>query len=115
MLVVQELWETETAGVLAAARASIPKTIQTEVLLLPAAYFMEKEGTDHRLRRALVQWRYAAREAARAGADRTSTILDEVFRRVRDALPRARRDPKDAADPQGGLELPEGGARRGRC
>src|SRR5580765_6810413 len=40
-LVVQELWETETAAFWERP-GSDPKTIQTEVFLLPAAFFMEK-------------------------------------------------------------------------
>jgi predicted molibdopterin-dependent oxidoreductase YjgC len=44
MLVVQELWETETADFWRRPGVD-PKNIKTEVILLPAAYFMEKEGT----------------------------------------------------------------------
>src|SRR5512138_2737404 len=43
-LVVSELWHTETAEFWRRPGAD-PRTIQTEVLLLPAAFFMEKEGT----------------------------------------------------------------------
>ena len=41
---VQELWETETAAFWKRPGAD-PKSIQTEVLLLPAAFFMEKNGS----------------------------------------------------------------------
>ena len=44
MLVVQELWETETAAFWRRPGVD-PKSIPTEVLLLPAAFFMEKSGT----------------------------------------------------------------------
>ena len=42
-LVVQELWETETAAFWKRPGVD-PKAIQTEVILLPAAYFMEKRA-----------------------------------------------------------------------
>ncbi|HYE24735.1 MAG TPA: molybdopterin-dependent oxidoreductase, partial [Clostridia bacterium] len=58
MLVVQDLWETETACFWQRPGVD-PKAIKTEVLLLPAAYFMEKEGTISGSGR-MVQWRYAA-------------------------------------------------------
>ena len=58
LLVVQDLWETETAAFWKRPGAD-PKAIQTEVLLLPAAYFMEKDGTITGSGR-LVQWRNAA-------------------------------------------------------
>src|SRR4029078_6399420 len=44
MLVVQEIWDTETASFWQRPGVD-PKTVQTEVLLLPAAFFMEKNGT----------------------------------------------------------------------
>ena len=70
-----------------------PKAIQTEVLLLPAAYFMEKEGTITNSG-AMVQWRYAAvKPPGEARAD--LEVIDEVFRRVR-ALYADSTDPKDA-------------------
>ena len=50
MLVVQEIWETETASFWQRPGVD-PKSIQTEVLLLPAAFFMEKNGIDHELGR----------------------------------------------------------------
>ena len=58
MLVVQELWETETAAFWRRPGVD-PKSIATEVLLLPAAFFMEKNGTISNSG-AMVQWRYAA-------------------------------------------------------
>jgi formate dehydrogenase major subunit len=92
LLVVQELWETETAAFWQAPGVD-PKTIQTEVLLLPAAYFMEKEGTITNSG-GMVQWRYAGvKPPGQARPD--LEIIDEVFRRVRD-LYRGSSDPKDA-------------------
>jgi formate dehydrogenase major subunit len=80
-LVVQELWETETAAFWQRP-GSDPKAIQTEVIVLPAAYFMEKEGTISGSGR-LVQWRYAGVKPP--GEARTDIdIIDAVFRTVRD-------------------------------
>jgi formate dehydrogenase major subunit len=56
--------------------------IQTEVVLLPAAYFMEKEGTISGSGR-LVQWRHAA--VAPPGQARNDLdIIDGVFKKVRE-------------------------------
>ncbi len=91
MLVVQELWETETAGFWRRPGVD-PKSIATEVLLLPAAFFMEKQGTITNSG-AMVQWRYAGvRPPGQAKPD--GAIVDQVFRRVRD-LVQDSRDPKD--------------------
>jgi formate dehydrogenase major subunit len=92
-LIVQELWETETAAFWEAPGTD-PKTVQTEVILLPAAYFMEKEGTITNSG-AMVQWRYAGvNPPGQARAD--LSVIDDVFRRVR-ALYAGSNDPKDAA------------------
>jgi formate dehydrogenase major subunit len=91
-LVVSDLWQTETANFWRRPGAD-PKTIQTEVLLLPAAFFMEKEGTITGSGR-LVQWRHAA--VSPPGEAKTDLeIFDTVFRKVRD-LYAASTDPKDA-------------------
>ena len=91
LLVVQELWETETASFWQRPGTD-PKSIQTEVIALPAAYFMEKEGTISGSGR-LVQWRYAA--VSPPGEAKTDIeILDTVFRKVRD-LYKGSTDPKD--------------------
>jgi formate dehydrogenase major subunit len=91
-LVVQELWETETADFWKAPGVD-PKAIQTEVILLPAAYFMEKEGSITNSG-AMVQWRNAGvKPPGEARAD--LHVIDEVFRRVR-ALYADSTDPKDA-------------------
>jgi formate dehydrogenase major subunit len=93
MLVVQELWETETAAFWQRPGVD-PKTIQTEVLLLPAAYFMEKEGTISGSGR-MVQWRYqAVKPPGQAKTD--IEIIDTAFRRIRD-LYKGSSDPRDAA------------------
>jgi formate dehydrogenase major subunit len=91
MVVVQDLWETETAAFWQQPGVD-PKAIQTEVILLPAAYFMEKEGTVSGSGR-LVQWRHQAVKPpglARNDLD----IIDELFNRVR-TLVRDSTDPRD--------------------
>src|SRR5262245_59693220 len=91
MLVVQELWETETAAFWKRPGAD-PKSIQTEVLLLPASFFMEKNGSITNSG-AIVQWRYAAvKPPGQALPD--GEIVDYVFRRVRDLVHESR-EPKD--------------------
>jgi formate dehydrogenase major subunit len=83
MLVVQEIWETETAGFWHRPGVD-PKTIQTEVLLLPASFFMEKNGTITNSG-AMVQWRHAAvKPPGQAKPD--GEIVDAVYRRVRDLV-----------------------------
>jgi formate dehydrogenase major subunit len=92
MLVVQELWQTETACFWQRPGAD-PKSIQTEVLLLPAAYFMEKEGTITGSGR-LVQWRAAAVDPP-GQAKSDLEIFDAVYRKVR-SLYQGSSDAKDA-------------------
>jgi formate dehydrogenase major subunit len=91
MLVVQDLWETETACFWQRPGVD-PKTIQTEVLLLPAAFFMEKNGSITNSG-AMVQWRHKAVPAP-GMAKPDGEIVDAVFRRVRD-LVHDSKDPKD--------------------
>jgi formate dehydrogenase major subunit len=89
-LVVQEIWETETADFWRRPGAD-PKSIATEVILLPAAFFMEKNGTISNSG-GMVQWRYAAvKPPGQAKPD--GEIVDLVFRRVRDLV-------KDSTDPK---------------
>jgi len=90
MLVVQEIWETETATFW--RRPGIdPSSISTEVVLLPAAFFMEKNGTITNSG-GMVQWRHAAvKPPGEAKPD--GAIVDLVFRRVRDMV-------KDSSDPK---------------
>jgi formate dehydrogenase major subunit len=90
MMVVQDLWETETAAFWRRPGVD-PKTINTEVLLLPAAYFMEKEGTISGSGR-MVQWRYKAVEPP-GEAKSDLEILDALFRRMRDLY-------KDSSSPK---------------
>ncbi len=90
-LVVQEIWETETAAFWRRPGVD-PKTIQTEVFLLPAAFFMEKNGSVTNSG-AMVQWRHAAvKPPGQALPD--GEVLDYVFRRVRDLVHESR-EPKD--------------------
>ncbi len=90
-LVVQEIWETETAAFWKRPGAD-PKTIPTEVFLLPAAFFMEKNGTITNSG-GLVQWRNAAvKPPGKALPD--GEVVDYIFRRVRDLVHESR-DPKD--------------------
>jgi formate dehydrogenase major subunit len=91
-LIVQEIWETETAAFWQRPGAD-PKKIQTEVFLLPAAFFMEKNGTITNSG-AMVQWRHKAVNAP-GQARPDGEILDFVFRRVRDLVINSD-DPKDA-------------------
>jgi formate dehydrogenase major subunit len=91
MLVVQELWETETACFWQRPGAD-PKSIQIEVLLLPASFFMEKNGSISNSG-GMVQWRHAAvKPPGQAKPD--GEIWDYVFRRVRDLVHESR-EPKD--------------------
>ncbi|HSS79344.1 MAG TPA: molybdopterin-dependent oxidoreductase, partial [Thermoanaerobaculia bacterium] len=60
-LVVQEIWETETAAFWKRPGAD-PKSINTEVILLPAAFFMEKSGTISNSG-GMVQWRHGPCES----------------------------------------------------
>ena len=90
-LVIHEIWETETAAFWKRPGAA-PKTIQTEVFLLPAAFFMEKNGTITNSG-GLVQWRNAAVKPP-GNALPDGEVVDYIFRRVRD-LVHASRDPKD--------------------
>jgi len=80
MLVVQDLWDTETAAFWKRPGCD-PAAIKTEVLLLPASYFMEKEGTITGSGR-LVQWRDRAVQPP-GEAREDIEILDALFKRVR--------------------------------
>ena len=83
MLVVQEIWETETATFW--RRPGVDsKSISTEVILLPAAFFMEKNGTISNSG-GMVQWRHAAVKP-RGEAKPDGEIVDLIFRRVRDLV-----------------------------
>lgn len=90
-LVVHDLWETETAAFWQQPGVD-PATIKTEVILLPVAYFMEKEGTITGSGR-LVQWRYKAVDPP-GQAKGDLEILDAVYQRLR-ALYAQSAEPKD--------------------
>ena len=100
-LVVQEIWETETAAFWKRPGVD-PKTIHTEVILLPAAFFMEKNGTISNSG-GMVQWRHAAvPPPGQARPD--DLIVDQVFRAR--ARPGQGLDGTAGRDPQEGvLEL----------
>ncbi len=90
-LVVQEIWETETAAFWQRPGVD-PKSIDTEVILLPAAFFMEKNGTISNSG-GMVQWRHAAvKPPGQAKPD--GEIVDLVFRAVRD-LVQDSKEPRD--------------------
>jgi formate dehydrogenase major subunit len=91
MLVVQEIWETETATFWRRPGVD-PKSIATEVLLLPAAFFLEKNGTITNSG-GIVQWRHAAVKPP-GTAKPDGEIVDLVFRRVRDSVQNSA-EPKD--------------------
>ena len=89
-LVVQEIWETETAAFWRRPGVD-PKSISTEVILLPASFFMEKNGTISNSG-GMVQWRHAAvKPPGQAKPD--GEIVDKVFRAVRDLV-------KDSQEPR---------------
>jgi formate dehydrogenase major subunit len=90
MLVVQEIWETETASFWHRPNVD-PKSISTEVILLPASFFMEKNGSISNSG-GMVQWRHAAvKPPGEAKPD--GEIVDLIFRRVRELV-------KDSSDPK---------------
>ena len=90
-LVVQEIWETETAAFWRRPGVD-PKSINTEVILLPAAFFMEKNGTISNSG-GMVQWRHGAvKPPGQAKPD--GEIVDLVFRKVRD-LVKDSKEPRD--------------------
>jgi formate dehydrogenase major subunit len=89
-LVIQEIWETETAAFWRRPGVD-PKSISTEVILLPAAFFMEKNGTISNSG-GMVQWRHAAVKPP--GLSKSDgEIVDLVFRKVRDQV-------KDSKEPR---------------
>lgn len=80
-LVVADLFMTETAEFWNKPGCD-PKTINTEVIFLPAASFLEKDGSLINSSR-LVQWRYAG--IAPVGEAKSDLeILDLIYKKVRD-------------------------------
>jgi len=81
MLVVADLFMTETAAFWERPGTD-PKSIATEVIFLPAASSLEKDGTVTNSGR-MVQWRYTG-IAPVGEAKGDLEIIDRVFRRVRE-------------------------------
>jgi formate dehydrogenase major subunit len=81
LLVVVDLFETETAAFFKTFDRD-PAAIDTEVVLLPAATFLEKPGSITNGSRC-IQWREQA-VTPRGEARPDLAILDELFRRLRD-------------------------------
>ena len=94
MLVVADPFETETASFWQKREGVDPKNIDTEVILLPAASFLEKEGTLINSSR-LVQWRYAGLEPL-GQAKPDIEILDLLFQKIREKYSSSNED-KDKA------------------
>lgn len=82
MLVVADPFETETACFWQSREGVDPKTIDTEVILLPAASFLEKEGTLINSSR-LVQWRNAGLKPL-GEAKPDIEIIDLMFQKLRE-------------------------------
>ncbi|MDD2421578.1 MAG: molybdopterin-dependent oxidoreductase, partial [Heliobacteriaceae bacterium] len=81
MLVVQDIFLHETACFWEKPGVD-PKQIQTEVIVLPAASFLEREGTKINSGR-LVQWQYSKiKPVGQAKAD--LEIIDTLFNKIRD-------------------------------
>ncbi len=81
MLVVADLFMTETAAFWEKPGTD-PKSIATEVIFLPAASSLEKDGTVTNSGR-MVQWRYTG-IAPVGEAKGDLEIIDRIFRRVRE-------------------------------
>ena len=82
MLVVADPFETETSCFWQKREGVDPSTIDTEVILLPAASFLEKEGTLINSSR-LVQWRYAGLKPV-GEAKPDIEIIDLMFQKLRE-------------------------------
>jgi len=83
MLVCADLFMTETAAFWEKPGVD-PKTIDTEVLFLPACSFLEKEGTLANSGR-MIQWRYSTLD--RLGQTKTDLeMIDMIFCKVREKL-----------------------------
>ncbi len=82
MVVVQDLFEIETAAFWEKREGVDPSAIDTEVIFLPAAAFMEREGSLTNSGR-MVQWRYTGiKPPGEARPD--LVILDMIFKKVRE-------------------------------
>ena len=80
-LVVIDLWETETAAFWKRPDVD-PASIQTEVFLLPAASYVEREGSVTNSGR-WIQWRYKAIDPI-GDAKEDLWIVNQIMRRLRD-------------------------------
>ncbi len=80
-LVVIDLWETETAAFWKRPEVD-PAAIQTEVFLLPAASYVEREGSVTNSGR-WIQWRYKAIDPI-GDAKEDLWIVNQIMRRVRE-------------------------------
>lgn len=90
-LVVADLFMTETASFWEKPGCD-PSTIDTEVFFLPAASFLEKEGSLSNSSR-MVQWRYTGiKPVGEAKSD--LDMIDLLFNKIRD-LYKDSKDPKD--------------------
>ncbi len=91
-LVVADPFMTETASFWEKPGTD-PKTVNTEVIFLPAASFLEKEGTLINSSR-MVQWRYAGIDPVGA-AKSDLEIIDLIFTKIRDMY---RNEPSENAE-----------------
>src|SRR5205823_14222782 len=80
-LVVQEIWETETATFWRRPGVD-PKSISTEVILLPASFFMVKNGIISNSG-GMVQWRNEAVKHPEVAIP-NGEVVDYVLSHVRD-------------------------------
>jgi formate dehydrogenase major subunit len=90
-MVAADIFETDTS-VFWKGPGVDPKSIQTEVFLLPASASMEKEGTVSNSSRWM-QWRYVA-QSAPGDAKPDLDMLDMIFRKLK-GLYEGSTDPKD--------------------
>lgn len=90
-LVVADLFMTETASFWEKPGVD-PSTIDTEVIFLPAASFLEKEGTITNSGR-LVQWRYTGIEPV-GDAKSDLEMIDLIYTKLREMY-KGSTDPKD--------------------
>ena len=82
MVVVQDLFEIETAAFWEKREGVDPAAIDTEVIFLPAASFLEREGSLTNSGR-MVQWRYTGIEPV-GDSKADLLILDLLFKKVRE-------------------------------
>ena len=82
MVVVQDLFEIETAAFWERREGVDPSTIDTEVIFLPAASFLEREGSLTNSGR-MVQWRYTGIDPV--GESKPDLeIINTLFNKIRE-------------------------------